>query len=137
MEAILMAVADYAGGLEGDHPFVRGRPGRATFTPWALVFRGGGHQVAHHHPGCWLTGVYYVSSRRDLPGPGGGHPGAIRIGVLPASSGIEPPWPVLEVEPVPGTLLLFPSFVPHETVPPGDGAERISVTFDVASAAGG
>jgi hypothetical protein len=41
---------------------------------------------------------------------------------------------VIEVEPVPGTLLLFPSFVPHETVPPGEGAERISVAFDVAAA---
>ena len=134
VEAIRAAVADYAGGLAGDHPFVRARPERATFTPWALLFRGPGHQVAHHHPGCWLTGVYYVSARRDRPSPGAPHPGAIRIGMLPDWSGIEPPWPVLEVEPVPGTLLLFPSFVPHETVPPGEGAERISVAFDVAAA---
>jgi hypothetical protein len=134
VEAIRAAVAAYAEVLDGDHPFVRFRPARATFTPWALVFRGAGHQVAHHHPGCWLTGVYYVSARRDSPGPGGAHPGAIRIGVLPASAGMEPPWLVLEVEPVPGTLLLFPSFVPHETVPPGEGAERISVAFDVAAA---
>ena len=27
-----------------------------------------------------------------------------------------------------------PNLVPHETVPPGDGAERISVAFDVAPA---
>ena len=134
LEAIRAAVAAYADGLAGDHPFVRSRPDRATFTPWALLFRGPGHQVAHHHPGCWLTGVYYVSARRDSPAPGAAHPGAIRIGILPDWTGIEPPWPVLEIEPVPGTLLLFPSFVPHETVPPGEGAERISVAFDVAAA---
>lgn len=135
VESIRAAVADYADALAGDHPFVRGRPGRATFVPWALLFRGAGHQVAHHHPGCWLTGVYYVSARRDSAEPGAAHPGVIRIGVLPDGSGVEPPWGVLEVEPVPGTLLLFPSFVPHETVPPGDGAERISVAFDVTAAA--
>jgi hypothetical protein len=28
----------------------------------------------------------------------------------------------------------FPSFIPHETVPPGEGAERISVAFDVTAA---
>jgi len=133
VKAIRMAVTAYADALAGDHPFVRARPDRATFTPWALVFRGAGHQVAHHHPGCWLTGVYYVSARRASP-EGAAHPGVIRIGALPDSAGVEPPWPVIEIEPVPGTLLLFPSFVPHETVPPGDGAERISVAFDVAPA---
>jgi hypothetical protein len=105
-------------------------------TQWALVFRGGGHQVPHHHPGCWLTGVYYVSARRDPPRPGEPLPGIIRIGGLPGWAGVEPPWELIEVEPVPGTLLLFPSFVPHETVPPGEGAERISVAFDVAGDAG-
>lgn len=137
IDSLRTAVAAYSAALVGDHPFVRARPDRATFTPWALLFRGPGHQVAHHHPGCWLTGVYYVSARRESPARRGGNPGAIRIGILPNWAGVDPPWPVLEVEPVPGTLLLFPSFVPHETVPPGEGAERISVAFDVALAAGG
>jgi tetratricopeptide (TPR) repeat protein len=134
IDSIRAAVAAYAAALAGDHPFVRARPERATFTPWALLFRGPGHQVTHHHPGCWLTGVYYVSARRDVPRPDLPLPGLIRIGVLPDRDAGRPPWPLLEVEPVPGTLLLFPSFVPHETVPPGEGAERISVAFDVAAA---
>jgi len=132
--SIRAAVGAYAEALSGDHPFVRARPCRATLTPWALLFRGAGHQVRHHHPGCWLTGVYYVSARRDSARPGAALPGALRIGGLPGWAGVEPPWPVLEVEPVPGTLLLFPAFVPHETVPPGEDAERISVAFDVAAA---
>jgi tetratricopeptide (TPR) repeat protein len=134
VRSIRAAIDSYAAALAGDHPFIRARPERATFTPWALLFRGPGHQVAHHHPGCWLTGVYYVSARRDDPRPGDPLPGPIRIGVLPDWAGAPPPWPVIEVEPVPGTLLLFPSFVPHETVPPGEGAERISIAFDVAAA---
>ena len=132
--AIRAAIDAYAGKLTGDHPFVRARPSRARLTPWALLFRGAGHQLLHHHPGCWLTGVYYVSARHDRPEGDAPRPGMLRIGALPDWAGVEPPWPVLEVEPVPGTLLLFPSFVPHETVPPGDGAERISVAFDVAAA---
>lgn len=135
--AIRHAVALYAERLSGDHPFVKGRPARARFTPWALVFRGGGHQAPHYHPGCWLTGVYYVSAVRDAGAGGDDHPGKIRIGLLPDWAGVEPPWPIVEVQPVPGTLLLFPSFVSHETVPPGAGAERISVAFDVAEVSGG
>jgi hypothetical protein len=133
--AIREAIAAYAEALEGDHPFVRARPTRATFTPWALLFRGAGHQLLHHHPGCWLTGVYYVSARFDTSRAGAPLPGRIRIGGLPAWAGAEPPWPVLEIEPEPGSLLLFPSFVPHETVPPGEEAERISIAFDVTGAA--
>jgi hypothetical protein len=112
---------------------VQARPLRAAMTQWALIFRGAGHQLPHHHPGCWLTGVYYVSARYDRPQPGEPLRGMIRIGCIPEWAGAEPPWDVREVEPVPGTLLLFPSFVPHETVPPGDGGERISVAFDVTA----
>lgn len=129
-EAIRGAVSAYAQALAGDHPFVRARPERATFTPWALIFRAGGRQILHHHPGRWLTGVYYVGG-----GASEAQTGALRVGGLPRWAGAEPPWPLLEIEPTPGTLILFPSFVPHETVPPGEGAERISVAFDVAAAA--
>jgi tetratricopeptide (TPR) repeat protein len=132
--AIREAIGAYASALSGDHSFVRARPARAKLTQWALLFRGDGQQLPHHHPGCWLTGVYYVSARRDASGPEAPCPGPIRIGILPGWAGVEPPWPVIEIEPVPGTLLLFPSFVPHETVPPGEGAERISVAFDVTAA---
>ena len=132
--AIREAISAYAEALSGDHPFVRARPARAKMIQWALVFSGDGRQLAHHHPGSWLTGVYYVSARVGSTGPGAPAPGAIRIGILPDWAGVEPPWLVREIEPVPGTLLLFPSFVPHETVPPGEGAERISVAFDVAVA---
>jgi hypothetical protein len=42
-----------------------------------------------------------------------------------------PPWGVQEIEPVPGRLLLFPSFLPHATEPTGIAGARISVAFDV------
>ncbi len=129
IEAIRDSVAAYAQALAGGHPFVRARPERATFTPWALIFRAGGRQILHHHPGRWLTGVYYVGG-----GEAEAQAGALRIGGLPGWAGVEPPWPLIEIAPVPGTLLLFPSFVPHETLPPGEGSERISIAFDVAAA---
>lgn len=129
--AIRDRVADYAEGLAGAHPFVAARPARATLKSWALVFDSRGHQVLHHHPGPWLTGVYYVTAPSDGEGAG-----ALRIGTTPEWLGRPPPWGVVEVAPEAGTLVLFPSFVPHETRPTGSDEPRISVAFDVAPAEG-
>jgi tetratricopeptide (TPR) repeat protein len=119
------AIEAYAGALAGPHPFVTARPREARFKAWALIFRDEGRQALHHHPGPWLTGVYYVTA------PAGG---ALRIGGMPESAAVAPPWPVLEIEPAAGTLVLFPSYVPHETLPTGRTEPRISVAFDVAPA---
>jgi tetratricopeptide (TPR) repeat protein len=130
MGSIRTAIGDYAAALTGDHPFAVSRPAQATLTPWALVFRSAGHQVLHHHPEPWLTGVFYVSAPTGSP-----RPGAIRIGRLPDWAGVETPWTPLVVEPEPGRLILFPSFVPHETLPTRSDDERISIAFDVRAAA--
>jgi tetratricopeptide (TPR) repeat protein len=129
--AIQAAVSHYAARLTGDHPFVRGRPLKASLHAWALIFRAAGRQDIHIHPAGWMTGVYYVDA--PPPAPDGG--GRLRIGLLPDWAG-APPWPVREIDPVPGRLVLFPSFVPHDTVPTGCEDERIAVAFDVVPAAG-
>jgi|TARA_R100000149_G_scaffold63079_1_gene33802 hypothetical protein len=131
VEAIRNAVSGYAGDLSGDHPFVATRPASATFTPWALMFRGDGYQRLHHHPGRWLTGVYYVSVP-DTSADAEALPGGIVLGGLPEWAGVAPPWPTVRITPKPGMLLLFPSFVPHETLPTGCEFDRISVAFDIA-----
>lgn len=127
--AIKAKVAEYAAALSGDHPFAAARPSLATFKSWALLFNARGHQRLHHHPGPWLTGVYYVAAPA-----GPARPGALRIGALPAWLPARPPWPVIDVQPEPGTVVLFPSFVPHETIPSGSDETRISVAFDVGRA---
>jgi hypothetical protein len=121
-------ITQYAAALSGSHAFVFARPDVATFTPWALVLGTLGHQQLHIHPGRWLTGVYYVTAPGASP-----RPGAIRIGVLPDWAGVEPPWEVRELQPEPGTLVLFPSYVPHDTIPTGSEDDRISIAFDVAA----
>ena len=129
VRAIKAKVGEYAAALSGGHPFAAARPATAGFKSWALLFDARGHQRLHHHPGPWLTGVYYVAAPE-----GQTRPGALRIGAVPPRVGSAPPWPVIDVEPVPGTLVLFPSYVPHETIPSGSTSTRISVAFDVSRA---
>ncbi|HEX8381085.1 MAG TPA: putative 2OG-Fe(II) oxygenase [Allosphingosinicella sp.] len=128
-DGLRSAVDAYAAALEGDHPFAAARPRRVSLKAWGLVFRSSGRQRVHCHPDRWATGVYYVAAP-EAEGDGG----SIRIGVLPDWAGIDPPWPVLTLKPEPGRLLIFPSFVPHDTVPTGAAGERIAVAFDVSPA---
>ncbi len=107
-----------------------GRPATARLDIWATNYRSGGYEEPHHHPSGWLSGVYYVSATR-LPNEdfyrGSLIMGALDRGVYAA----EPPWGTRAIEPVPGRLVLFPSWVPHATEPGGIEGERISVAFDV------
>jgi hypothetical protein len=130
MDAIREEAGRYADGLAGDHPFLSARPRHATFTKWALLFKADSYQRVHTHPGSWATGVFYVKA------PGGSpRPGRIRFGGFPDWAEVPPPWPIIEHEPEPGRLIVFPSFVPHETVPTGSDGQRISIAFDVSKAA--
>lgn len=125
-QEIMRAVDAYVAALTGDHPFVAARPAAARLNAWAVILGGQGRQASHRHPAGWLSGVFYVDAPAATDGP---RPGALRLGARDDDA--PPAWGVREVEPEPGTLVLFPSYVPHATAPTGSEALRISVAFDV------
>jgi hypothetical protein len=86
------------------------------------------------HPNGWVTGVYYVSAPR--PNGANVYRGPLVIGATGTEGTREPPWGTREMEPVPGRLVLFPSFVPHATLPSGVAGDRISIAFDVVDTVG-
>jgi tetratricopeptide (TPR) repeat protein len=131
---IKRAVDAYESRLEGSlQGFAIGRPRRAQLTAWAVVYSKDGRQKPHRHPGGWLSGVFYVAAAR--PDGSNAYRGPLIVGALdPAQHGVEPPWGTLEVEPVPGRLVMFPSYVPHATEATGIEGTRISVAFDVVPA---
>jgi tetratricopeptide (TPR) repeat protein len=113
-----------------DHPFVERRPKRARLRAWAVVVPGDGRQVAHIHPDGWLSGVYYVSvpqsARDSLRG------GCLVLGSLDIKElSVDPPWGIRDIRPVPGRLVLFPSYIPHATIPTKSNDARICISFDV------
>jgi tetratricopeptide (TPR) repeat protein len=127
---IKQAIATYERGLAGlPYGFARGRPVRGWLESWAIVYGGKGRQKAHRHTNAWLSGVFYVAAPR--PHGENTYRGALVLGALDPTDGIEPPWGTLDVEPVPGRLVMFPSYLPHATRPSGVEGERISVAFDV------
>ena len=72
--------------------------------------------MSHIHDDGRLSGVYYVS----VPKTSSVNP---RAGCLVLVSSehngpsVDPPWGTRDVHPVPGRLVLFPSYIPHATIP--------------------
>jgi hypothetical protein len=126
------AVEAYIAAMVGSaDPWIASAPSSAVLFPWAVVYGAAGRQTAHRHPAGWLSGVYYVSAPREDDG----YRGALLLGEPDKDLTVPAPWGVRRIEPIPGRLVLFPSFVTHATEACGSAGERISIAFDVMPAA--
>jgi len=129
-EAIRQTVAVHAAQLpamDPKHPLLRSRPEVIQFTgAWSVRLTAGGHHSNHVHPMGWLSSALYIVLPPDL---GHGEAGWLTLGEL-TELGLNLP-PTRMIEPKPGRLALFPSWMWHGTRPFGEG-ERLTVAFDVA-----
>lgn len=124
---------------QGDDALRRRNSGRTRIhSAWSVQLRPEGFHVDHVHPEGWLSSACYI----DLPESLGNDPGTgitadesrregwIRFGAIPL-----PMEPALSAEhyvrPTPGTLVLFPSFMWHGTVPFRGPQTRLTIAFDI------
>jgi tetratricopeptide (TPR) repeat protein len=131
--AIVSAVEKYVTDLppiDPKHPLLgHRRDRRVRFSgSWSVRLRGGGHHVNHVHPQGWISSALYVALPARAEG-GAPEAGWLKLGEAPLELGVDAP-PVQLVEPKPGRLVLFPSWIWHGTVPFSHG-ERLTVAFDV------
>jgi tetratricopeptide (TPR) repeat protein len=133
LDLIRLAVDAFEANLpEGlEDTFVKRRPKRACLNAWAVVYPGDGHQSTHIHPYGWLSGTYYVSVPKTSCEDS--HGGCLVLGTLEEMKGlsVDPPWGIQNIRPVPGRLVLFPSYIPHATIPTRSTDRRICISFDV------
>ena len=125
----------------------RDREGRAVapdwiVTGWANVNGPGDSNFCHYHPGAFWSGTYYVDDGGtvDDPSLGGGFEMLDPRGAAPAML-----MPILAyagegglaagmtevIEPRPGLLVLFPSWLSHQVRTYRGTRERISVAFNL------
>ena len=99
---------------------------------WANVNRSGHGNEFHSHPGGYWSGVYYVDNGESNPAAEG--TGIHLYDANPARTNIFFPdlaSPNFQFPPVPGLMILFPSYMPH-AVPPHQGDRpRISIAFNM------
>ncbi len=94
---------------------------------WVNLLKAGGHHSAHIHPQSLISGTFYV----ELPGA----PGAIRFEDprLPLMMAAPPRTDsFVSVEPRPGLLLLWESWLRHEVLAGSGRGERLSISFNFA-----
>ena len=99
---------------------------------WVNLLKGGGHHSAHIHPHSILSGSFYVEAP---PGSGAIRFEDPRLGQMMAAPQRPPDAPealrpFVTIEPAPGMLLLWESFVRHEVLPGKSKAERLSISFN-------
>lgn len=131
--AIVGAIERYLAQLpagETKHPLLGPRRDRRIrfAGSWSVRLAGEGFHASHVHPLGWISSALYVALPESISG--GGHSGWLTLGEPPPNLplGLDA---VRRIEPTPGKLVLFPSWIWHGTVPFASG-ERLTVAFDVA-----
>ena len=115
---------------QGDDPLrARNTGDYALRGAWSVRLRPGGHHVDHIHPQGWLSSAFYVETPvaaldRDS------REGWIKFGQPKIRTTPRLP-PAHYVRPQPGTLVLFPSYMWHGTVPFTTDEARMTIAFDV------
>ena len=101
---------------------------------WVNLLRSSGHHSAHIHPHSIISGTLYV----DVPKGSGAirfeDPRLPLMMAAPARRGDAPDelQPFVTVQPRPGLLLLWESWLRHEVMPGTGRGERLSISFNFA-----
>ena len=130
-QAVTLAAAKAVADLPDDpaHPFLGRKSGRFAFSgSWSVRLAAGGHHVSHVHPEGWMSSAYYARLPTGDEEARGRHEGWIQFGASPEHLGFDLP-PRRIVEPRPGRLVLFPSYMWHGTIPFESG-DRLTAAFD-------
>lgn len=135
-EAIRKTVAEHVGRFpkrDERHPLLGPPRGPIRFSgSWSVRLKSKGFHANHVHPAGWISSALYIALPPDV---GTGEAGILTLGDPSGPNFDVRLQPFRTVQPKPGRLALFPSYMWHGTRPFGEG-ERLTVAFDVAIPAG-
>lgn len=130
LQAFEAPIEEYRRSLSAppDHPLLRANKGNSRFTgAWSVLLKRNGFHVNHVHPDGMLSSAYYVEVPPETEDP------ALKSGWIKFG---EPRYPVAGltaeryVQPRPGRLVLFPSYMWHGTNPIYGEEPRLCIAFD-------
>lgn len=132
-EAIVTACRQFP--EDRDHPFWGRKPAAVSSDAlrfagaWSVRLRDQGHHANHIHPQGWMSSALYIALPDEVA-RGNGDAGYIQFGSPLEELGLDLP-PRKTVKPSVGTLVLFPSYMWHGTLPFRSQQPRITVAFDL------
>ena len=123
------AVATYVKRLHADesHPFLRRRDKELRYWgSWSTRVAPHGSIPNHIHERGWLSAVYFVNAPEDVNSDAKGW---LKFGEPPFDAHLRKPV-VRRVKPLPGRLVLFPSYFWHGSIPSDAPDARLTISFD-------
>jgi len=129
------AIARYIGDMKEDnsHPLLSRRTRDFGYTgSWSSRLKDCGYHTNHIHPEGWISSCYYVALPRAVEDRHG-RQGWIKFGEPALDIALKDPIR-RAIQPKPGRLVLFPSYMWHGTIPFHDSTPRTTIAFDVVPA---
>lgn len=112
------------------HPYLSHRPKTFRYNVWGTSLGSQGHQAPHIHPSAWVSGAYYVQLPGEMSTEEESQDGWIEFGAAPHGCKLTRERPLRRIAPREGTVVLFPSYYYHRTLPFEGKRRRISIAFD-------
>ena len=133
------AIEDYLQQMPDnpDHPLFRHkkavREDGYVLNLWATWVKGDGFIDKHIHEESWISGAYYVTVPKVVRETSGSNhtKGHFAFGCVPADLRLDRPVETKTICPREGELLIFPSYLYHQTIPHQSDEDRISIAFDL------
>ena len=126
------AVGRYIAEMKADdrHPLLSRRARDYDYTgSWSSRLRDCGFHTNHIHPEGWISSCYYVALPRAVEDTQS-RQGWIKFGEPALDVTLKEPIR-RAIQPRPGRLVLFPSYMWHGTIPFHDSEPRTTIAFDV------
>ena len=96
---------------------------------WSVRLSAQGFHTNHMHPKGWISSALYIAVPDEVSGATD-DAGYIQFGAPEDKLGLDLP-PIRTVKPEVGSLVLFPSYMWHGTIPFSSEQPRITVAFDI------
>lgn len=132
--ALHAAVEDWLAALpdDADHPFLSRKQRSVDFVgSWSVKLKSSGHHSNHIHSKGWASSAFYVALPSSVLEPNReSRAGWIQFGQPLEDLRLDLP-PRRVIQPRPGYLALFPSWMWHGTVPFDARESRLTIAFDM------
>ncbi len=125
-------IENYINQLPQDstHHMLRHKTHNYSINSWATWVHGDGFIDKHIHEESWISGAYYCKVP-TITQNAQQHEGYFEYGCIPHDITITSTKKRGYIQPVEGKLVIFPSYLYHQTIPHITDDDRISVAFDL------
>ncbi|WP_082828327.1 putative 2OG-Fe(II) oxygenase (plasmid) [Tistrella mobilis] len=131
VRAVGERVERYRADLPPDaHVIMTNVPRRFRLESWCVISETDGYTVPHKHSHGWITCVFYPTAPAEAL-VSDDDQGALCIGRYDFIPDEAPGWRTIAVAPVPGQLVMMPSYAVHWTKPMKQPGLRIAVAIDI------